>query len=576
VKALVEELPSEKRISMPGSNYIPLRLTCWCLALLLGAAQAWATRFTMNPDGISYLDIGDAYWRGDWHNAINACWSPLYSWILCFFLKVLNPSIYWEYPLVHLVNFLIYVAVLASFEFFLRTFIEDRKRQDQELAKGGQTGLSEPSWWFLGYALFVATSLLLISVGQMTPDMLVAGFVYIASALTLRIRADGGTRAFVVLGIVLGLAYLDKTVMFPLGFVFLATAFLAGGISRRSLRNTGIATLIFLGTAGPFIMAISYQKKQFTFGDAGAWVYALYVNHIDYLASDLPTLKHPVRRLSVSPPIYEFGEPLAGTFPLLYDPTYWHQGIKPRFTLISEREPITKAAQEYGHEFFVLFLNVTVGFCILFFTSDSLRQSLAHASGSWVITVPALATLGLYSLVHAESRFVGAPVTLLFLAAYSGVAVPLRRSRRWAAAYTVGLVAFSLFILVAFGALVDYRKMSGPVYAEAASALQQEGVKNGARIGLIWNEQWNGGAARGAFVPRLLKAKVVVEETSADNFWKLDDATRSAAIEQMKSAGAQAILTYRIPSQMQAGWKDLGGTGYFAYIFPATGAGAPR
>jgi hypothetical protein len=31
----------------------------------------------MNPaDGISYLDIGDAYWRGDWHMAINAFWSP--------------------------------------------------------------------------------------------------------------------------------------------------------------------------------------------------------------------------------------------------------------------------------------------------------------------------------------------------------------------------------------------------------------------------------------------------------------------------------------------------------------------
>src|SRR3954452_20137182 len=86
-----------------------LRISCWLIALALGAAQAWATRFTMNPDGVSYLDIGDAYWRRDWPNAINAYWSPLYSWILGGFLKVIKPSIYWEYPLVHLVNFLIYV-----------------------------------------------------------------------------------------------------------------------------------------------------------------------------------------------------------------------------------------------------------------------------------------------------------------------------------------------------------------------------------------------------------------------------------------------------------------------------------
>src|SRR5258707_7530980 len=116
-----------------------LRIVCWAMALALGAAQAWATRFTMNPDGISYLDIGDAYWRGDWHNAINAYWSPLYSWILGFFLKVVKPSAYWEYPLVHLVNFLIYVAALGCFEFFLKTFIVDRRRHNLKLLKSGRT-----------------------------------------------------------------------------------------------------------------------------------------------------------------------------------------------------------------------------------------------------------------------------------------------------------------------------------------------------------------------------------------------------------------------------------------------------
>src|SRR6266704_6885585 len=106
-----------------GTDLKTFRICCWIVALALGAAQAWTTRFTMNPDGISYLDIGDAYWRGDWHNAINAYWSPLYSWILGFFLKVLKTTAYWEYPMVHLVNFLIYAAALGCFEFFLVTVI---------------------------------------------------------------------------------------------------------------------------------------------------------------------------------------------------------------------------------------------------------------------------------------------------------------------------------------------------------------------------------------------------------------------------------------------------------------------
>src|SRR5437763_13830751 len=92
-----------------------VRIFLWLLAIALGAVQAWATRFTMNPDGISYLDIGDAYWRGDWHMAINAYWSPLYSWLLGFCVEVLKPSAYCEYPIAHWVSFLIYVAAIGCF-----------------------------------------------------------------------------------------------------------------------------------------------------------------------------------------------------------------------------------------------------------------------------------------------------------------------------------------------------------------------------------------------------------------------------------------------------------------------------
>src|SRR5438132_10108218 len=157
------QVPNERESRTAGccGSYKWLRLSFWCVAIMLGAADAWVTRFTMNPDGISYLDIGDAYWRGDWHNAINAYWSPLYSWILVFFLKVLKPSAYWEYPLAHLVNFLIYVLALACFEFFLASFIREYRLR---LAGSGgeEIGLSEPSWWLLGYSLFLSTSILMI------------------------------------------------------------------------------------------------------------------------------------------------------------------------------------------------------------------------------------------------------------------------------------------------------------------------------------------------------------------------------------------------------------------------------
>jgi hypothetical protein len=39
-------------------------------------------RYQINPDGISYLSIARHYAAGNWHEAINGYWSPLYSWML--------------------------------------------------------------------------------------------------------------------------------------------------------------------------------------------------------------------------------------------------------------------------------------------------------------------------------------------------------------------------------------------------------------------------------------------------------------------------------------------------------------
>ena len=54
------------------------------VALVLASLQAWAYRFYIEPDGVKYLEIARAYLRRDWTNALNAYWSPLYSWLLAF------------------------------------------------------------------------------------------------------------------------------------------------------------------------------------------------------------------------------------------------------------------------------------------------------------------------------------------------------------------------------------------------------------------------------------------------------------------------------------------------------------
>jgi hypothetical protein len=545
-----------------------LRIFCWSLLLALGAAQAWATRFTMNPDGISYLDIGDAYWRGDWHNAINAYWSPLYSWILGFFLKVLKPSAYWEYPVVHLVNFFIYVGALACFDFFLKTFISERRRRDQELQKLGGAGLPDSAWWLLGYSLFLSSSILLVGLYLVTPDMGVTALVYLASAFILKITGGSEKRIpYVGLGLALGFAYWAKSVMFPLAFVYLFVAMLTRKVSKHSVQNVAIAFLVFLCVAGPMVGAISNQKGRLTFGDTGSWTYCFYVNHVDYWIPNSPLLKHPMTTLSSSPPVYEFDRAGQGTFPPWYNPTYWHDGIKPRVTIRGEIEPVKIAAFFYVAVFFILLLNVTVGSVILHASSDNVDESLRRSMQSWPIVVPALSALILYSLVHVESRFIGSQGVILFLGAYCGVSLPVQRARQRLAVFTIAAVVATTVMMVVLAVWNFSRSQLGPVYSKAAVALQEHGIQTGDRIGLLWNEKWNAGAAEGAFVPKLLGIRIVAEETDADAFWKLDAPTRNTAIQTLRGTGVKAILAYRVPVPFQSGWSDLGNTGYFAYVF---------
>src|SRR5688500_8383328 len=100
------------RIIPPASGFGLPKTLFWLVAILLGGLQAWQGRYPIDADGVSYLDIADAYMRGDWRNAINAYWSPLYSWILGLVLHLARPSSFWESSVVRLVNFAIFLGAL--------------------------------------------------------------------------------------------------------------------------------------------------------------------------------------------------------------------------------------------------------------------------------------------------------------------------------------------------------------------------------------------------------------------------------------------------------------------------------
>src|SRR5688572_12632742 len=85
----------------------------WALrsvVILVGFLQVWANRHTIAADGVSYLDMGHAFFRGDWNMAINAYWSPLYPGVLGLVMWLTDPPPHLEYTILNLANFAIYAV----------------------------------------------------------------------------------------------------------------------------------------------------------------------------------------------------------------------------------------------------------------------------------------------------------------------------------------------------------------------------------------------------------------------------------------------------------------------------------
>jgi hypothetical protein len=562
------------------------RVACRAAALLLCGLHAWVARHTMNPDGVSYLDMADAYARGDLGSAVNSYWSPLYAWAVGGALALLRPSAYWECAVAHGVNFAVFLGALAAFEWFLHELVLAHR--------DGPAGVrgTLPEWALVGlaYTLFAWTSRQLVTVSFVTPDMGVAAFVYLAAALLLRARRAGPTPwGSALLGAVLGAAYLAKAVMFPLGWVFLGVAALAGGTLRRRAGHLALATLCFLAVSGGFVAALSAAKGRVTFGDSGRLNYAWYVGGVPrphWLGGAGGEPAHPPRRLLASPAVYEFGGPVGGTYPLWYDPPYWYEGVAAAAPLREQLAASARTAMSY--------LALLLGRLACFTTPVVLLYvlDLRHRTGPWggrlracslalarqyPLLLPALAAAGMYLLVgHVEGRLIGPFLVLLAAGALAAVRAPAQAAAR-VAGVSLGLIGLALAGNLLYDAGNACRAVAageGPAAHPAwrvAGYLGECGLRAGDEVGFV-------GYTFDAYWARLGGYRIVAEvpEGEAAKFWAADRAVQGRVMGALRRAGVRAAVAGPLP-RAPAGWAEVSGTGYYVYdLREGAVAGASR
>ena len=550
------------------------------LAIGLGVLHVYAAikSQSMNADGISYLDIGDAYFRADWVNAINPVWSPLYSWILGLVNFLVRPPMEWEFPVVHMINLLIYMGTLASFE-----FLWEKIRWSHAPAVETKTvQMPDWLWWVLGYLLFIWITLSLIEMWSVTPDMLMASFVFLAAGLIAQIRAgDANFRNFLYLGLVLSLGYLSKTFMFAMALVFLAISIIVIRRKTNSLPYVLGATGIFILISLPFILLISEKKGKFTIGEAGTVTYVRYVNGIpfphwqgDPIEGIIPT--HLSRMVHQSPAVYEFGEPVGGTYPISTDPSFWYEGIEPRFDFGDLLRRLFASGVVYAE----LFLQRQGIFfaCVLALYMMGQRQKypFEETLRRWALVIPAVVAFGLYATVLVEDRYVGAFILLFWADILANIQVPdLGKNRSWLKSLgliaSIGLMAnIVIFNLNGFNRLNQSLEAGvvEPVAAPArplavAQSLRDLGLKTGDKVGVI-------GYAYDSFWARLARVKIVSEmlETDAVEYWASDNILQQSVLQAFAGTGAKAVIAEYVPDYAQLkDWHRVGDSNYYIYVF---------
>ncbi len=516
------------------------------IALVVGLIQVWANRFYMAYDGTSYLDMGDAYMRGDWHTAINGYWNPLYAWILGIGLLVLHPSAYWEYPAVQLINFGIYAVTLAAFEYFLRGLLQ--KREDAAAIR------------IIAYALFLWTSLEMIRVWMVNPDMLVAASVYAAFGLLVRAPSKWTP---IALAAALAAGYYAKAVMFPIGLMVLLVAWII--LPRRQAL---IATVAFTLMSAPLIVALSRTTGHLTIGDTSRLNYAWYVDGVDSRFWEGGPAKagqpvHPPRIVIDSPRVYEFGGVFPVTYPLWYDPSYWSRGLQvwlaPRLLIHAVRsnaKGVAKLLVYQGGGFLLGWIA-----CFLLQRRRSVRAKLTPALLAGAVCI---ATIVLYCSAHVEPRHLGAFAAILFLVPFTMLEVP----GKWMATTVAGfgLVWAASFYSVTTTQGERFRPWDSTpanVSWQVANGLQNLGLTAGDSVALaccqgMQNVRW----------ARLARAHIVTEVGWSSNFWRLSDSDQRRTLAALSSSGAKMAISDEPPPvpQNAIGWQRIGSTKYYVYL----------
>jgi hypothetical protein len=558
------------------------------LVLTLGGLEGWygptVAGDVYGSDAVQYLDIAHAFERGDLHTALNPLWSQGYPALLAAIRPAFASGPDGEWNAIRALNFAIFLFSWACFVVLVRELLRGRERSAITL-----TG---------AFFVFVTTQVCLDQVSRVGPDQLVAALFFLACTLLLRMTRHPHAGLSLVLGIVLGLGFLTKSIFLPLGCTVLLI--LAAVLwSRARLRSLGPAAACFAVIVLGYGIALSHAVGSATLGEAGSLNYAWHVNRLakwvhweggvdpadkawpkpsfarfTHWQTDPPDFGKPLHASQVvgaAPAVYVFHTPVNATYAPYFDAPYFYQGyrhlVRWRYQVVALGKNLLDLGQVFFKQafFWALLLVVLV-------LSRAPRGNPATSLYGEMLPASALAAAGIliYLPVHLEGRYL-AP----FLAVLGVIGLESALARRTISAPRRLVVLAILAIGFLAGLLKDQRVVWTRArqhwnYHQIAdwrtgAALRREGLAPGSAIGVIsWTPNvqcdW-------AYLAGLRITSEIESPKDERAFWALSPLDQNAVLLNFRQAGAVAVVTRDMPANGASGWQQVQNLPLWIYRF---------
>jgi hypothetical protein len=221
------------------------------VGFLLAVVYQLRNFYEINPDGISYIEIAKNYLTGNYWAAINAYWSPAYSFVLIPFLRLTSPLV-----AAKSLDVFLYVLWLITAYLLARQLLKNEIKASFVVL-------------FLVLSSEVYKQLMIIS-----PDMLFGVYVNILLIYAFKEKSRHTKNYWLVLGLLAGFGYLIKSFF----LIFALAYFPIYLLQQKNRRQIFLYFLCgFCIIPGLWIGLISFKYHHVTMGTTAGVSYRGFV-----------------------------------------------------------------------------------------------------------------------------------------------------------------------------------------------------------------------------------------------------------------------------------------------------------